>query len=112
MAKKTVVEYYDDLTGARVDIDNLHTIEWSWLGVDYVAPPEQTELLLPVITKSGNGHANTAMPSACVDESVQTSWPPTTRRLHAKARDSTMSPPVTVSGSVAHAWKGWMISCA
>jgi hypothetical protein len=44
MAKKTVVEYVDDLDGKPVDIDELHTIEWSWLGVDYVIDTSTTNL--------------------------------------------------------------------
>lgn len=44
MAKKTVVEYVDDLDGKPVHIDQLHTIEWSWLGVDYVIDTSATNL--------------------------------------------------------------------
>ena len=44
MAKKTVVEYVDDLDGKPVHIDHLHTIEWSWLGVDYVIDTSATNL--------------------------------------------------------------------
>ena len=44
MAKKTVVEYVDDLDGRPVHIDQLHTIEWSWLGVDYVIDTSATNL--------------------------------------------------------------------
>ena len=36
MAKKTVVEFIDDLDGKPIEIDDLNTIEWSWRGVDYV----------------------------------------------------------------------------
>ncbi|WP_033336391.1 MULTISPECIES: Lsr2 family protein [Actinomycetes] len=35
MAKKTVVQYYDDLDDSALDNDDLHTIEWTWSGVDY-----------------------------------------------------------------------------
>ena len=38
MAKKTVVEYVDDLDGLPVGIDELHTIEWSWLGASGTTP--------------------------------------------------------------------------
>ena len=44
MATKTVVEFYDDLTGAVVDIDDLHTFEWSWLGVDYLIDVSSTSV--------------------------------------------------------------------
>jgi hypothetical protein len=44
MAKKTVIEYVDDLDGKPVDVDDLHTIEWSWLGVDYVIDTSTTNL--------------------------------------------------------------------
>jgi hypothetical protein len=36
MARRTVVQYYDDLDGTPIDLDDIHTIEWSWVGVDYV----------------------------------------------------------------------------
>lgn len=44
MAKKTVVEYVDDLNGKPVELDELHTIEWSWLGVDYVIDTSTSNL--------------------------------------------------------------------
>lgn len=44
MAKRTVVQYYDDLDGSPIDIDDLHTVEWAWLGVDYVIDTGTTNL--------------------------------------------------------------------
>ena len=35
MAKKQIVSFIDDLDGSELDIDDAHTISWSWLGVDY-----------------------------------------------------------------------------
>jgi|GEM_PF-132394 len=44
MASQTTFEYYDDLTGKPINIDDLHTIEWSWLGVDYVVDVDTTSV--------------------------------------------------------------------
>ncbi|MCK0517437.1 Lsr2 family protein [Williamsia sp. DF01-3] len=44
MAKKTVVEFVDDLDGKPIEIDDLNTIEWSWRGVDYVFDTSTTNL--------------------------------------------------------------------
>lgn len=35
MANKTLIEYFDDLTGKPVESDDVHTVQWSWAGVDY-----------------------------------------------------------------------------
>lgn len=35
MAKEFRIHYFDDLDGARVDLVDCHTVEWSWLGVSY-----------------------------------------------------------------------------
>ncbi|MGC4934446.1 histone-like nucleoid-structuring protein Lsr2 [Gordonia sp. DT30] len=35
MAKRQVVSFIDDLDGRELDIDDAHTISWSWSGVDY-----------------------------------------------------------------------------
>ncbi|WP_030167382.1 MULTISPECIES: Lsr2 family protein [Actinomycetes] len=44
MAKKTVVEFIDDLDGKPIEIDELNTIEWSWRGVDYVVDTSTANL--------------------------------------------------------------------
>lgn len=35
MAKKQTVSFIDDLDGHELDIDDAHTISWTWSGVDY-----------------------------------------------------------------------------
>ena len=35
MAQKITFYYVDDLYGARLDIEDLHTVTWSWAGVHY-----------------------------------------------------------------------------
>lgn len=35
VAKRQVVSFIDDLDGRELDIDDAHTISWSWSGVDY-----------------------------------------------------------------------------
>jgi hypothetical protein len=35
MAEKTVFQYFDDLDGAALDVEDLQTVEWSWRGVAY-----------------------------------------------------------------------------
>lgn len=35
MAEKTVFQYFDDLDGAALDLEDLQTVEWSWRGVAY-----------------------------------------------------------------------------
>jgi hypothetical protein len=35
MAKRIIIECFDDLDGASVDIADLTTIEWSWNGIVY-----------------------------------------------------------------------------
>ena len=35
MAQRITFYYVDDLGGARIDIEDLHTVAWSWAGVDY-----------------------------------------------------------------------------
>ena len=44
MAKKIVVEYVDDLDGTSLASDDVHTVEWSWRGVDYVIDTSATNL--------------------------------------------------------------------
>ena len=44
MAKKTVVEYIDDLDGSPILDDEVQTVEWSWRGVDYVIDTSATNL--------------------------------------------------------------------
>ena len=35
MAEKTVFQYFDDLDGAALDVEDLQTVEWNWRGVAY-----------------------------------------------------------------------------
>jgi hypothetical protein len=35
MAEKIVFQYFDDLDGEPLDVEDLHAVEWSWKGVDY-----------------------------------------------------------------------------
>ena len=35
MAKRIVFQYFDDLDGEALNIEDLQTVEWSWAGVDY-----------------------------------------------------------------------------
>ncbi|CAM3220099.1 Lsr2 protein [Williamsia muralis] len=35
MAEKTVFQYFDDLDGAALDVEDLQTVEWSWRGAAY-----------------------------------------------------------------------------
>ncbi|WHU49340.1 Lsr2 family protein [Gordonia sp. L191] len=35
MARKEVVSFVDDLDGTELDVEDTHTVDWSWLGVDY-----------------------------------------------------------------------------
>lgn len=35
MAPRYAIEYIDDLDDTPLDLDEVHTVRWSWLGVDY-----------------------------------------------------------------------------
>ena len=35
MARKEILSFVDDLDGIELDVEDTHTIDWSWLGVDY-----------------------------------------------------------------------------
>lgn len=35
MARKEILSFVDDLDGTELDVEDTHTINWSWLGVDY-----------------------------------------------------------------------------
>lgn len=35
MARKEILSFVDDLDGTELDVEDVHTIDWSWLGVDY-----------------------------------------------------------------------------
>ena len=35
MARKEVLSFVDDLDGTELDVEDTHTVDWSWLGVEY-----------------------------------------------------------------------------
>jgi hypothetical protein len=55
MAEKIVFQYFDDIDGALLDVDDLHTVEWSWAGVDYGFDTSTSNL-----DKIGAGHISVA----------------------------------------------------
>lgn len=72
MAKKQIVSFIDDLDGRELDIEDAHTISWSWLGVDYQLDVSSANLdkiengrvplakLLDVSTRVGGRRASSA----------------------------------------------------
>ncbi|ORM32589.1 hypothetical protein BFL43_15580 [Williamsia sp. 1135] len=76
MAKIVAVRYFDDLDDAPLDIVDLHTMEWSWAGVDYqfdtstinLAKIEAGEISVAVLlqksTRTGTTLKRLAFPSA------------------------------------------------
>jgi hypothetical protein len=44
MAEKIVFHYIDDLDGSPLDVEDLHTVDWSWAGVDYHIDTSTTNL--------------------------------------------------------------------
>lgn len=55
MVEKLITEYFDDLDGQLLDFDDLHTLTWSWLGVDY-----QFDTSTANLAKIDNGHVSVA----------------------------------------------------
>ncbi|MGV9671577.1 MULTISPECIES: histone-like nucleoid-structuring protein Lsr2 [unclassified Gordonia (in: high G+C Gram-positive bacteria)] len=72
MAKKQIVSIIDDIDGRELDIDEAHTISWSWSGVDYQLDVSEANLdkiengrvpvskLLEVSTRTGGRRQSTA----------------------------------------------------
>ncbi|PYE13554.1 Lsr2 protein [Williamsia limnetica] len=44
MATVTRLEFTDDLDGKALDVDDINTVSWSWLGVDYEFDTSTTNL--------------------------------------------------------------------
>ncbi|ORM37531.1 Lsr2 family protein [Williamsia sp. 1135] len=55
MVEKLVTEYFDDLDGQLLDADYLHTLTWSWLGVNY-----QFDTSTANLAKIDNGQVSVA----------------------------------------------------
>ncbi|WLP91365.1 MULTISPECIES: Lsr2 family protein [Gordonia] len=72
MAKVEVISFVDDLDGKELDLDDAHTISWSWVGVDYQLDVSSANLekiengkvpvskLLEVSTRIGGRRQSTA----------------------------------------------------
>jgi hypothetical protein len=35
MARKEILSFVDDLDSTELDVDDTHSVDWSWLGVEY-----------------------------------------------------------------------------
>lgn len=46
MSKKMVLQYFDDLDGAPLDVEDLNAVDWSWAGVNYHFDTSTTNLEL------------------------------------------------------------------
>ncbi|MGV9825939.1 histone-like nucleoid-structuring protein Lsr2 [Gordonia sp. NPDC003429] len=99
MATIQSIAFVDDLDGKEIDPDDVHTISWSWLGVDYQLDVSSANLekvetgkvtiakLLEVSTRVGGRKQSTAprankarasiavgKPTATVDSSMIREW--------------------------------------
>ncbi|WP_281275980.1 histone-like nucleoid-structuring protein Lsr2 [Gordonia oryzae] len=93
VAKRQVVSFIDDLDGRELDIDDAHTISWSWSGVEYQIDVSSANLdkiengrvpvarLLEVSTRVGGRKQSTApkvsTPAASAESSSSSARPST-----------------------------------
>lgn len=104
VAKRQIVSIIDDLDGRELDIEEAHTISWSWSGVDYQLDVSSANLekietgrvpvskLLEVSTRVGGRRQSTAVrvttPAAPTSSNGRGTSSPDTRTIREWAREA------------------------